>query len=70
MGELRVAVVGAGRIGLTHSETLARRTRGARLVAVTTTSAERAEEIRRSCGEVAVHPDLERLLRKDPPTLT
>jgi myo-inositol 2-dehydrogenase/D-chiro-inositol 1-dehydrogenase len=59
---LAIAVVGVGRIGLTHAESLARRVGGARLVAVTTSSAERAAEARRRCGEIAVYPDLDRLL--------
>jgi predicted dehydrogenase len=62
MSEVRVAVVGVGRIGLTHAETLARRTRGARLVAVTTSSAERSGQIRDSFGEVAIYPGLDQLL--------
>jgi predicted dehydrogenase len=62
MSEVRVAVVGCGRIGLTHAETLSHRTRAARLVAVTTSNAERAAEVRRRCGEVAVYPSLDRLL--------
>ena len=62
MHELRTAVVGAGRIGLTHAELLSRRTRGARLVAVTTSSAERADAVRRSCGDVHVYTALDRLL--------
>jgi len=60
--EVRIALVGVGRIGLTHAENLARRVYGARLVAVTTASAERAAEARRVCGDVAVYPDLEALL--------
>ena len=62
MSEVRVAVVGVGRIGLTHAETLAHRTHGARLVAVTTSSAERAADVRRRCGDVAVYPNLDLLL--------
>jgi len=62
MDELRVAVVGVGRIGLTHAEHLARRVRGARLVAVTTSSEERAEAVRRSCGAVPVYASLDELL--------
>jgi predicted dehydrogenase len=62
MTDVRMAVIGAGRIGLTHAETLAHRTHGARLVAVTTSSAERAAVVRRRCGDVAVYPSLDRLL--------
>ena len=51
---LRIAVVGVGRMGLTHAENLAHRVRQARLVAVTTSSAERAEAVRRCCGAVPV----------------
>ena len=42
MNEIRIAVVGVGRIGLTHAESLAHRVPGARLVAVTTSQSERA----------------------------
>jgi len=49
-------------MGLTHAENLAHRVRGARLVAVTTSSAERAAEARQSCGDIAVHPALDPLL--------
>jgi predicted dehydrogenase len=62
MDELRVAVVGVGRMGLTHAENLAHRVRGARLVAVTTSSAERAAEVRRRCGAVSVYEKIEHLL--------
>jgi predicted dehydrogenase len=60
--ELRVAVIGVGRMGMTHAENLARRVRGARLVAVTTSSAERAAEVRRRCGAVSVYARLDHLL--------
>jgi myo-inositol 2-dehydrogenase / D-chiro-inositol 1-dehydrogenase len=60
---MRVAVVGVGRIGLTHAENLAHRIRGARLVAVTTSREERAAEARRSLGDVAVYPTLDALLQ-------
>jgi predicted dehydrogenase len=60
--EIRVAVVGVGRMGLTHAEGLARRVHGARLVAVTTSKAERAAAARERCGNVAVYADLEALL--------
>ncbi len=53
MNDLRMAVVGVGRMGLTHAENLVHRIRGAQLVAVTTSSAERAEEVRRRCGAVS-----------------
>lgn len=62
MDGIRVAVVGVGRIGQTHAENLARRVRGARLVAVTTSKAERAAEARQRCGELAVYPTLDALL--------
>jgi myo-inositol 2-dehydrogenase / D-chiro-inositol 1-dehydrogenase len=60
-----MAVVGAGRIGLTHAKALAHRVRGARLVAVTTSSPERAEAARQQCGPLAVYPDLEALLARE-----
>lgn len=62
MDELRVAVIGVGRMGLTHAENLAHRLRGARLLAVTTSSAERAAEVRRRCGAVSVYEKIEHLL--------
>lgn len=65
MDEIRVAVVGVGRMGVTHAENLARRVRGARLVAVTTSKAERAAEARRCCGNVAVYSDLDALLASE-----
>jgi predicted dehydrogenase len=65
MDEVRVAVVGVGRIGMTHAETLARRTRAARLVAVTTSSAERAAEARQRCGDVSVYSSLDTLLQAE-----
>ena len=57
-----MAVVGVGRMGLTHAENLAHRVRGAKLVAVTTSDDERAAEARACCGDVAVYPTLEALL--------
>ncbi len=65
MSELRLAVIGGGRMGLTHAETLARRTCGARLVAVTTASAERAAEVRRRCGDLPVYSSLDILLQAE-----
>jgi myo-inositol 2-dehydrogenase/D-chiro-inositol 1-dehydrogenase len=62
MDQVRIAVVGAGRIGLTHAEALARRVRGAQLVAVTTSRPDRAAAACACCGLVAVYPDLESLL--------
>ncbi len=62
MNELRIAVVGVGRIGLTHAEHLARQVRGARLVAVTTSSPERAAAARQACGPVPVYQSLDALL--------
>ncbi len=62
MDQIRIAVVGVGRIGLTHAEILARRVTGARLVAVTTSKEQRAAQACRCCGDVAVYPDLDALL--------
>jgi predicted dehydrogenase len=62
MDDIRIAVVGAGRMGLTHAENLARRIRGAKLVAVTTSDEARAAEVGRCCGDVAIYSDLESLL--------
>ena len=62
MAEIRIAVIGVGRVGLTHAENLAHRVRGAQMVAVTTSRAERAAEARRRCGNVPVYPTLETLL--------
>ena len=63
--ELRVAVVGVGRMGMTHAENLARRVLGARLVAVTTSSAARADEVRRRCGAVPVYERFEDLVEAE-----
>lgn len=65
MDELRVAVIGAGRMGMTHADNVANRVRGARLVAVTTSSAERAAEVRRRCGPVSVYARLDHLLEAE-----
>jgi scyllo-inositol 2-dehydrogenase (NAD+) len=62
MTELRIAVVGAGRMGLNHAENLAHRIHGARLAAVTTSSTERAEAVRRCCGDVPVYDDIDGLI--------
>jgi len=62
MKDIRIAVIGVGRIGLTHAESLAHRVAGARLVAVTTSKADRATVARERCGEVGVYPTLEALL--------
>jgi myo-inositol 2-dehydrogenase/D-chiro-inositol 1-dehydrogenase len=61
--EIRIAVVGVGRIGLTHAENLAHRVRGARLLAVTTSKGERMADVRQACGDVTVYPDLDALLQ-------
>jgi predicted dehydrogenase len=63
--ELRVAVVGAGRMGLTHAENLAHRVHRARLVAVTTSSAVRADEVRRRCGAVSIYEKIDHLLEAE-----
>ncbi len=57
-----MAVVGVGRMGLTHAENLAQRVQGACLVAVTTSDEGRATEARQRCGDVAIYPTLEALL--------
>jgi predicted dehydrogenase len=62
MDQIGIAVVGVGRMGLTHAENVARRVRGARLVAVTTSREERASEARLCCGDVPVYATLEALL--------
>jgi predicted dehydrogenase len=62
VGELRVAVIGVGRIGLAHAENLCRRIRNARLVAVTTSRPDGAGEVRRICGTANVYSDIEALL--------
>ncbi len=65
MNDLRMAVVGVGRMGLTHAENLLSRVRGAQLVAVTTSSAARTAEVRRRCGAVSVYGDLDGLLEAE-----
>jgi predicted dehydrogenase len=65
MAEIRIAVVGVGRMGLTHAENLAHRVHGASLVAVTTSDEQRAREAQRRCGPVAVFPTLEALLASE-----
>jgi predicted dehydrogenase len=65
MAGLRVAVVGVGRMGLTHAENLARRVRGVQLVAVTTSDEQRAREARQHCGDVTVYPSLDSLLEAE-----
>lgn len=62
MTDVRIAVIGVGRMGMTHAENLARRVRGAQLVAVTTSQEARAAEAQRCCGPVNVYPDLAALL--------
>jgi predicted dehydrogenase len=63
--EIRIAVVGVGRMGMTHAENLAHRVRGARLVAATTSNEARSAEVRRRCGDLAVYATLEGLLRAE-----
>lgn len=62
MDELRVAVIGVGRIGLVHADNLCRRVRNARLVAVTTSRPGRAAEVQRLCDAPTVYPTIEELL--------
>jgi scyllo-inositol 2-dehydrogenase (NAD+) len=52
-------------MGLTHAENLQNRIRGARLVAVTTSSAVRVDEARRCCGDVSVYPGLDAMLEAE-----
>ena len=63
--EIRIAVVGVGRMGLTHAENLAHRVPGVRLGAVTTSKEERVLEVRRACGDVPVYPTLGALLSEE-----
>lgn len=65
MDELRIAVVGVGRMGMTHAENLSRRVPGVRLTAVTTSSAERAASVRQVCGPVPVYPTVVDLLSSE-----
>lgn len=65
MEDLRMAVIGVGRIGLAHALNLAHRIRGARLVAVTTSRADRAAEVERACGPLTVAPSVETLLASE-----
>jgi myo-inositol 2-dehydrogenase / D-chiro-inositol 1-dehydrogenase len=65
MKQIQMAVVGAGRMGLTHAENLARRVEGVRLVAATTSCEGRAAEVRRRAGDIAVYPTLEALLSRE-----
>ncbi len=62
MEKLRIAVVGVGRIGLTHAENLAYRVHGAELVAVTTSKPERVDAARRRLGKVKTYPTLTAML--------
>lgn len=62
MDKMRTAVIGVGRIGLTHAENLAHRVQGAQLVAVTTSKPERAAAVRQRCGDLPVYPTMEALL--------
>lgn len=65
MDEIRIAVIGAGRIGLTHAENVAHRVQGAKLVAVTTSNPQRAAAVREHCGDVAFYPTPEALLEAE-----
>jgi predicted dehydrogenase len=65
MDRIRIAVVGVGRMGLTHAENLASRVRGARLVAATTSDAQRAAEAKQRCGDMAIYPTLDALLESE-----
>ena len=65
MNELRMAVIGVGRIGLAHAENLAGRVKGARLVAVSTSNPERAARVQRSQGDLRVFSTPEALLARE-----
>jgi predicted dehydrogenase len=65
MDETRLAVVGVGRIGLTHADIIAHRVPGARLVAVTTSNKRRADAARACCGDVSVYLTLDALLENE-----
>ena len=62
---IRIAVVGAGRMGLVHAKNLASRVAGVQLVAVTTSNPERAAVARECCESAVVYPDLESLLGRE-----
>lgn len=60
-----MAVIGVGRIGLAHADNLARQIRHARLVAVTTSKAERVARVKHLPGDVRVFSTLEQLLSEE-----
>jgi len=63
--ELRMAVIGVGRIGLAHAENLGDRVKGARLVAASTSNPERAARVRRGRGDPRVYSTPEELLARE-----
>jgi len=66
MPDLRIAVIGAGRIGLVHAANIAHRLRGADLVAVTTANPDRAAAARQLFGpELAIYANLAGLLAQE-----
>lgn len=65
MDKIRIAVVGVGRMGLTHAENLAQRVSGVRLVAASTSKIEQRAVVRQRCGDVSVYPNLEALLEAE-----
>ena len=65
MDELRMAVIGVGRIGLAHAANLQNRVKGARLVAVSTSNHDRATRVQESGGDLRVYPTPEELLEKE-----
>jgi predicted dehydrogenase len=66
MDQVRMAVIGVGRMGMTHAENLAQRVHGARLVAVTTSDEDRANAARRRLRDVSVYPTVEALFDAEP----
>jgi predicted dehydrogenase len=65
MDAIRIAVIGVGRIGITHLENLAHRVHGTRLLAATTSKSERATQAHSFCDEVNIYPALSDLLTSE-----
>jgi len=63
--EIRVAVVGAGRMGADHIERITHRTNGARVSAVVDVALDRAREMAAAAGDAAVFGSLEEAIAAD-----